>query len=372
MAWYHRLLNVLRPGAVSRDLDREIAAHLAERADDLVASGMRPEEAAYEARRRFGNPTLQKELAHEADGLAWLEGLGADLRYAFRSLRKSPGFTAVAVLSLGLGIGANSAIFSLTNAVVLRSLPVSHPEELVSVGMGPERGNALTNPLWEALRGDTTALAGSLAFGSTTFNLAQGGEVRRARGEWVSGSFFPVLGVRPTAGRLLLPADDVPGCAPVTVLSDGFARREHASAPAAVGTTLSVEGHPFHVIGVAEAGFTGVEVGSPPDLYLPICAQVITTGRPGILEQRSRWYLHALGRRKPGMSLEQLNARLAALSPGVFAATLPPDWDSKGQRNYLASRLVAGSAAAGLSYLRGSYGRALVLLMVVVGTSTCS
>src|ERR1041385_4417309 len=199
MAWYHRLRNVLRPGAVSRDLDREIAAHLAERADDLVASGLSPEEAAYEARRRFGNPAMQKELAHEADGLAWLEGLLADLRYAARSLRKSPGFTAVAVLSLGLGIGANTAIFSLTNAVVLRALPLSHPEELVSVGMGPERGNALTNPIWEAPRGDTTALAVSLAFGSTTFNLATGGEVRRARGEWVSGSFFPVLGVRPTA-----------------------------------------------------------------------------------------------------------------------------------------------------------------------------
>src|SRR5260221_13165357 len=252
MAWYHRLLNVVRPDAVSRDLDREVAAHLAERADDLVASGMSPEEAAYEARRRFGNATAQKELAHEADGLAWLEGLAADLRYAFRSLRKSPGFTAVAVLSLGLGIGANSAIFSLTNAVLLRSLPVSHPDELVSVGTGPGRGNALTNPLWEALRGDTTALAGSLAYGSTTFNLAKGGEVRRARGEWVSGGFFPVLGVRAAAGRLLLPADDVRGCTSVVVLSDGFARREHGSAAAAVGGTMGIEGHPFQVIGVAD------------------------------------------------------------------------------------------------------------------------
>ena len=368
MAWYHRLLNVLRPSALSRDLDREIAAHLAERADDLVASGMSPEEAGYEARRRFGNATVQKELARDADGFAWLEALLADLRYAIRSLRKSPGFTAVAVLSLALGIGANSAIFSLTNAVVLRSLPVSNPEELVSVGLGEAGHNdMLTNPIWEQLRDDTTSFAGAVAYASTTFNLATGGEVRRARGEWVSGSFFPLLGVRPAAGRLLHPADDVRGCPPVAVLSGGFARREHGSAAAAVGGTMSIEGHPFQVIGVADPGFTGVEVGSPPDLYLPICAQVITTGHPDILEQRGRWFLSAIGRRKPGMPLEQLNARLAARAPQVFAATLPAHWNSKDQQAYLKYKLTAGPAAAGLSELRDSYRRALFLLMVVVG-----
>jgi putative ABC transport system permease protein len=367
MAWYHRLLNVLRPGALSRDLDREIASHLAERADDLVAAGLSPEEAVYEARRRFGNSTAQKELTRGVDGLAWLEALVADTRYAFRSLRKSPGFTAVAVLSLALGIGANTAIFSLTNAVVLRSLPVRAPGELVSVRMGEKGGAYLTNPIWEELRGDSSVFAGSLAYGSTSFNLAQSGEVRRARGNWVSGSFFTVLGVRPAAGRLLLPADDVRGCAPLAVLSGGFARREHGSAEAAVGKSVSIEGHPFEVIGVADPAFTGIEVGLPPDVYLPLCAQVITTGRPNILDARSRWYLSVIGRRRPGMSVARLDAQLSGIAPRVFAATLPTNWDTKGQREYLAMKLRAEPAAAGLSELRDSYRRALFTLMVVVG-----
>jgi predicted permease len=367
MAWYHRFLNVLRPGALWRDLDREIASHLAERADDLVAAGMSPEEAVYEARRRFGNSTAQKELVRDVDGLAWLEALVADTRYAVRSLRKSPGFTAVAVLSLALGIGANTAIFSLTNAVVLRALPVRAPEELVSVRIGDQSGEVLTNPIWEQLRDDSTVFAGALAYGSANFNLAQSGEVRRARGNWVSGSFFTVLGVRPAAGRLLLPADDVRGCAPVAVLSGGFARREHGGAADAVGRTVTVEGHPFEVIGVADPAFTGIEVGLPPDLYLPLCAQVITTGRADILDARSRWYLSIIGRLRPGMSVEQVDARLTGIAPRVFAATVPANWDAKGQRDYLAMKLRVRPAAAGLSELRDSYRRALFTLMVVVG-----
>src|SRR5215208_3220548 len=140
MAWYRRLLNLARPERLSRDLDREMDFHIAERADELAAGGMSEAAAAREARRRFGNRTYQKERARDADVLGWLESLGADLRYAVRALRASPAFTLVAVLSLGLGIGANTAIYSLIDAVILRPLPVSRPEELVEVTMAGSRG----------------------------------------------------------------------------------------------------------------------------------------------------------------------------------------------------------------------------------------
>src|SRR5471032_268539 len=135
MAWYHRLLNVVRSDRVSRDIDRELSFHLTERADDLRVSGMRAEDAALEARRQFGNRTLVQERAHDVDGFAWASAVLTDARYAARALVATPGFSIVAILSLAFGIGANTAIFSLTNALILKSLPVTHPEQLMHVHM---------------------------------------------------------------------------------------------------------------------------------------------------------------------------------------------------------------------------------------------
>src|SRR5690349_19718514 len=136
MGWYHRLRNTARTRRLSGELERELEFHLAERIDELVAGGMSEAEARREARLRFGNPELQKERTRERDVLPWLESLGGDVRYALRSLRANPGFALVAIVSLGLGIGANTAIFSLIDAVLLRPLPVREPEELVAVKMG--------------------------------------------------------------------------------------------------------------------------------------------------------------------------------------------------------------------------------------------
>ena len=151
MAWYHRLFNVVRPTRLGRELDREIEFHIAERADDLAASGLSEAEAWREARRRFGNRTAQRERSYDARVLLWLESAVADLRYALRALRASPAFTTVTVLSLGLGIGANTAIFSLVDAVMLSSLPVREPETLLRVKMGKDLAG-FTNPAWEQLR----------------------------------------------------------------------------------------------------------------------------------------------------------------------------------------------------------------------------
>ncbi|HWH02697.1 MAG TPA: ABC transporter permease [Gemmatimonadales bacterium] len=367
MSWLRRLRNLFRQSSLSRDLDREMSFHVAERTDDLIAGGMDAAAAGDEARRRFGNRTQAAEKTREADLLVWLESLGADLRYAARALRASPGFTFVAILSLALGIGANTAIFSITNALILKSLPVSHPEELVQITMGPG-GGYFTNPLWEQVRDRMTAFSGALAYSDQRFNLTTSGEARRASGAWVSGDFFNVLNVQPAAGRTLTRADDFHGCPGVITVSGGFAERELGGMTRAVGTTVSLEGHPFTVVGVTDPNFFGVEVGRTIDIYAPVCAQGITSDQgPAILDARSRWYLNLLARTKPGVSEEQARAALKTAAPGIYAATLPPKWATKDQQDYLKGTLDLRPGATGLSELRKQFSNALYILMVVVG-----
>jgi putative ABC transport system permease protein len=368
MAWYRQLVNLMRSERLSRDLDREMAFHLSERADELVAGGLSRPEALREARRRFGNGTLQKERMHDADVLVWLESLVADLRYAARVLRRSPGFTLVAVLSLALGIGANTAIFSLIDAVMLRSLPVAHPEELVQVTM--DDNDVLTNPIWEQLRDRKDLFASAFAFtsgGQPMFDLAAGGESRRVPGAWVSGGFFSGLGLAPAAGRLLKPADDVRGCPAVAVLSYGFWQSAYGGSPAAIGKTLSLDGHPFEILGVVGRGFTGLDVGRSPQIYAPLCTEPLLHGADSMLDKRSYWLLSVLGRLRPEMPIEQFRARLATASKGVFTATLPPNFGAEGQRDYLKGVLRCKEVAKGLSGLRSRYREALLVLMGVVG-----
>lgn len=361
MAWYRRLFNLVRSDRLSRDIDREMAFHLAERADDLVARGMTEPEARREARRRFGNPGMQKERTRDADVLTWLESLAADVRYAVRALRASPAFALVAIVSLGLGIGANTAIFSLINAVVLRTLPVSHPEELVEVTRGDSTHSGIfTNPIWEEIRNRQDVFSGVLAYGGAQFNLTAGGEVRRAEGNWVSGDYFSTLGVRAASGRLLARGDDVRGCPAVAVLGHRFWQNEYGGSPAVIGTTILLDRKPYEIIGVTDPSFSGVTVGSATQVYVPLCQHPR-------LDARSSWYLHVIGRLKPGVTAERVGARLAALAPAVYGATVPDGWGVVERREYLTNGLGAQPAPNGLSYVRQEYQKALTMLMVVVG-----
>ena len=361
MGWYRRFINVLRPNGVSADIRREMEFHMAERADDLMASGMSEADARREARRRFGNPGTQQERTRDTDVLTWLESLAADVRYALRALRGRPGFAVVAILSLGLGIGANTAIFSLINAVVLRTLPVERPEELMQVTMaGKERGSVFTNPIWEQVRDRQDAFSGAFAYGPADFNLTPGGEVRTARGNWVSGDYFSTLGVQPAIGRLLARADDVRGCPRVAVLGYGFWQSEYGASPGIVGKTILLNRQPHVVVGVTGPSFFGVNVGESIQVYAPLCL------RPG-LDLRSNWYLYLVGRRKPELTPEQVMQHLAAIAPGVYEATIPPRWGASEQANYVKSGLNAVPAANGLSAVRRQYQRALIVLMAVVG-----
>jgi putative ABC transport system permease protein len=373
MAWYHRLRNTLRSDELSSELDRELEFHLAERIDELVASGMTEEEARREARLRFGNPAVQKARVRDQDILPWLDSLVADVRDALRSLRASPGFAVVAILSLGLAIGANTAIFSLIDAVMLRSLPVERPEELVRVttptrsgGLGEGNDN-FTNPLWEALRDGQDVFSGAFATADERFDLAGGGESRPVAGAWVSGGYFPTLGVRPAAGRLVAPVDDYRGCPPVAVVSYGFWRSAYGGSPDVVGRTLSLNGHPFEILGVAAAGFSGVQVGRAAEVYVPLCTLPIVQGGHDRLDERSTWFLYIFGRKRPGMTTEDAGRRLAALAPGIFGVTVPEEWPTEAKEDYRRTTLTAVPAANGYSGVRSQYRDALVALMAAVG-----
>jgi len=360
MGWYRQFINMLRPDRLSSDIRREMEFHMAERADDLVAGGMTEPDAQREARRRFGNPTVQRERTRDTDILTWFESLGADVRYALRALRASPGFAIVAILSLGLGIGANTAIFSLINAVVLRTLPVERPEELMQVTMaGRERGTVFTNPLWEAIRDRQDAFSGVFGYSGTEFNLTAGGEIRRANGTWVSGDYFSTLGVRPALGRLLVRADDVRGCPPVAVLGYGFWQREYGGSRAVIGKTISLDRTLHTIVGVADPSFFGVNVGESAQVYVPLCL------RPG-LDSRTNWYLRVVGRRKPGVAPQQVATRVAAIAPAVYEATVPERWGVAERAQYLTNGLSVVAAANGLSPIRRQYQRALMVLMAVV------
>jgi predicted permease len=307
-----------------------------------------------------------------------MHSIWQDFRYGLRIMRRSPGFTAAAILTLALGIGANTSIFQLLDAVRFRALPVSNPQELVDIGFDHQgwyaghldgRYNVLTNALWEQIRDHQQAFSGAFAWGTDTFNLSRGGEVRYAQGLWVSGDFFNVLGVQPAQGRLIANSDDRKGCGTgVAVLGYWFWQREYGASPAAVGRTIWLNGFPVQIIGITPESFFGVEVGRRFDVAVPICAEPAIKGEGANLEKRNSWWLAAMGRLKPGWTVERASAHLDTISPALFQATLPPMYDGVLKDHYLAWKLRATPVAAGdNSNLRDSYENPLQLLLAATG-----
>jgi predicted permease len=363
---------VLRRTEVENDMDDELRSHIQHRADDLERSGIPRAEAERQAGIEFGAYERRKEEIRENLGIHFFETVAQDLRFGLRVLRKSPGFTAVAILTLALGIGANTAIFSLIDTVMLRLLPVQKPQELMNVlRFNPARGgeptSGFTNALWEQLRDNQDIFAGVFSWSAERFDLAQGGAVHYANGIFTSGSYFNTLGVRPAMGRLFAPADDQRGCPSLAVLSYGFWQEHFGGAQSAVGSTLSLNNHPFQVIGVSSAGFYGMEVGSKFDVAVPVCAAAVFDTKEQRLETRDWWWLQIAGRREPGITAEQANMRLKALSPVVWGGAVPPDWDAQGQQDFRKRLLLGAPAATGISELRTQFGQPLAVLMGVVG-----
>ena len=300
-----------------------------------------------------------------------------DLRYGLRMLAKNPGFTAAAVLTLALGIGANTAIFQLLDAVRLRTLPVKNPQQLTLIELKDTKGwrgsqesyyPALTNPLWERFRDQQQVFSGVFAWAYDFLNLGPAGRRRAIPGILVSGDFFRVLGVEPVLGRVFTAADDRRGCGlPGAVVSYAFWQRELGGDSSAIGRKLTVDGQAVEVIGVTPPDFFGLEVGHAFDVALPICSEQVLEGESNPLDAGTIWWLTVMGRLKPGGSIAQASAQLSAISPGIFEATLPKDYPSANIKDYLKFHLTSLPAASGVSWLRDEYGDPLVLLLGIAG-----
>src|SRR5262245_866981 len=298
-----------------------------------------------------------------------MQTLWQDLRYGRRMLFKKPGFTVVAALTLALGIGANTAIFSLIDAVLLKTLPVNDPERLVALtsvtGVG-ERRLSFSYPTFHDLRELNQVFAEIFAYDGLALNLSEGAQTERVSGQLVSGNFFSGLGVKPFLGRVLSPEDDkAPGAHPVAALGHNFWQRRFASDPNVVGKTIHLNGYPYTVIGIAASGFLGVEVGASPEVWVPMMMQPQLSNGDDRLRMRNHFGIKIMARLKPGVNEQQaqlatdlLSRQINSDAPGI----------SPGLRNFLLKqRIELLPAGKGLSSLRSQFKQPLLILMGMVG-----
>jgi putative ABC transport system permease protein len=300
-----------------------------------------------------------------------------DLRFGLRQLRLNRVFTIVSVLSLALGIGANTAIFQLIDAVRLRTLPVENPQELAYIewtkgamrsGWYSTRSARFTYALWEQLQARPEAFSKTMAWSATQFNMAQGGEARYAEGLYVSADFFSVLGVPAMMGRTFTAQDDLPACgSPGAVISYTFWQREFGAGADVLGRSVKLEARSFPVLGVTPPTFFGVEVGNRYDVALPICADpLFSEDGKGRIPKRGAWWLSAMGRLKPGWTIERANVHLQTLSPSIMEAA-QPSYRPDDAKRFLANKLEVTSGAAGVSRLRRDYENPLWMLLATTG-----
>ena len=352
-------------GALDHELDDELAYHVDRQIELNIARGMTRDDARTTALRSMGGLEQRKEQMRDERRVAFVENLLRDLRMAIRQLQKQPVFALAAILSLALGIGANTAIFQLLNALSLRALPVRAAHELVEVrltgdgraGRHTGRNRQVSLPQYEALERRQQAFSSMLAFGDTRFNLATQGEVRYVEGLWVSGSFFETLGVQPLVGRLISAADDRPKCGDsVAVISYPLWQTEFGGRPDIVGQTVPGANAPISIIGVTPPSFFGVEVGRQFAVAMPICSADAT--------RNDHWWLAAIGRLRPGWTRQQAQAHFESIVPDVQRETMP-DYRADFAEQYLKMGVAVVDASAGVSPLRRSYQRPLEILMAI-------
>jgi predicted permease len=378
---------MMRRKRETSDFSAEIDAHIQLEAERLREQGMSDEAAQAAAYRMFGSPRRARETFYESHRWMWLDHLHQDVRFALRTLRKSPGFAAVTILTLAVGIGANTAVFSVINSTMLRSLPVRDPGSLFLlrwharapgklVGiyeancLADPAANTRTNetwcsfsyPMYQQIQAQQTAFSGVAAFAPRAmFHLAAADSETLARGQLVTGNFFPLLGVAPAAGRMIAPSDDASGAPPVAVLSYRFWQREFRGDPSVIGSVVPMENSSARIIGVASAAFTGLDPGMRVDIWLPFSAQPTIGGGNTFDETDSHnVWIQILVRPRPGISVEQAASGASvifartAIAEGVYKAEDEP-------------RIGMVGLGRGLVTLRRIYSQQLLLLMGGVG-----
>lgn len=354
---------------LDEDFAEEAQSHVEMLTQENLRRGLTPEQARRAAILKFGGMTQVRELHRETRGLPWLDKLLADLRYTFRILRKSPGFTAVAVLSLGLGIGANTAIFTLIDNLMLKSLPVKDPQELVILGdpEAPDEGAQFSYPAYTELRDHNQVLTGLAAHMLRAMTAGETSVADWIVGEYVSGNYFSVLGVNASLGRTITPEDDVVPGNRVAVLSDGFWRRRYAADPGVLGRTILIYGQPFIIVGVTPPEFFGVEVGASPAVRLPLATSV-GLGEGNRSDANSEG-LPLFGRLRPDVPRQQAEATLAVLFRQIRQQQGEAlKWNSdQRRRRFLERRLALAPGSAGFSWLRQQYRQPLLVLTGAVG-----
>jgi predicted permease len=385
--------SVSRGKRLEADMEAEIRFHLEARAADLVREGLGPSEAMRQARLEFGTVAAHKDAMRSSLGLRWWDELRGDLRYGFRILRKSPGFTSIAVASLALAIGANTTIFSVANEMLLEHLGVPHSSQLRLLSMSgdpkvvihmiwgnadelpdPQHQNQLvrydgfTYPIYQQLRANNHVLEDLFAFKDldSRVNVTVDGAVRPADAQLVSGNFYQQLQVQPVLGRSILPSDDgAPGTGTVAVISDGFWSRAFGRSPAVLGKVIDVDMTPMTIVGVNSRSFTGAEgVQQSPDLFMPLSTMPLFRAPFGdsapVLASTKLYWMQVMARARPGISDEQARASLdVALGAAVRATTTINKGDTLPH-----IRVEDGSKGLNVAH---QYAKPLYVLLVMVG-----
>jgi len=368
MGIFRRIWALGKRSKLDREIEDELREHLQMRAEVNLAQGMSPEQAARAARVRFGNPTVFKERVEAEDAALSFDSLFRDVRYALRGFARSTGFTAVAIITLALGIGANTAVFQLLDAIRLRSLPVENPQELAELRIiGGNRGFGITDseytyftvPMWQEVRRHHDPFSGVFAWRPAEMMVGRLSDGKRVQGLEVSGEFFNVLGILPWQGRLIEPQDEA-GCElSKVVASYSYWKGQMGGQPITPNTTILVEGRSVQVMGVTPPSFLGVVVGDRFDLAYPTCIP------PN--PRREMFVFSVMGRLKPGWSLARASGYYGSISPGLFESTAPTGYSAEAVKTFKAYKLAAYPGGAGVSTLRSAYDSSLQLLLAITG-----
>ena len=378
------LLDWFRRGRIDRDIDEELAFHVEAHVRDLISDGVPPEEARRRALATFGGMAPIKELTRDARGGRWLEDLLSDLRYAVRSIRHQPGVAVVAILTLTLGIGANTAIFSMVNGLLLRPLPVREPGQLVLFSDSAAEGTQSSTPppsgRWDLFSSETYEYfrsrplplqsIGAFASGEQTVALGLPGKQAndlRAVAHLVSGNYFEVLGAAPALGRMLSDDDDRPGAAPVAVVSDRFWRQRLDADPSAAGRTVTINGTAFGIVGVMPSEFFGVRFRRSPDLWVPLVNQPQVQLRAPAAVRPEFYWLSLIGRLGPSHTIAGAQAATTSALRQFLTASAGPQPSDNDRQRIASVRVQMAPGARGISVARNQNTQLLVLLLSAVG-----